>query len=261
MDLKKYEYFKTEYGTLYNGDCLDLLPYIKPVDLTITSPPYNMQVKYNHIKKRYERRHERKEFSKKYEYFYDCVLPIKKYYSFHRKVLSLLINLSNTVFWNVQLVSGNKEAVFKIFGHFCKNIKEVIFWDKMISEPAMFPGVINKQGEIITVFEKEGRGRKLNYHKFNKGTLSDTWKIKADRQNKKIRACFPKELIVKILSNWKAQTVLDPFSGSGQTGAVCEYYKINWIAIEKAEKACEIAKRNIFLSSRKRKSTLTRRTI
>ena len=27
--------------TIYHGDCLDILPQLEPVDLTITSPPYD----------------------------------------------------------------------------------------------------------------------------------------------------------------------------------------------------------------------------
>ena len=39
---KEYRYFETEYGILYCGDCLDVLPRLPPksIDVIITDPPY-----------------------------------------------------------------------------------------------------------------------------------------------------------------------------------------------------------------------------
>ena len=35
-------YYETELGKLYHGDCLEIMPHLEPVDLVITSPPYNL---------------------------------------------------------------------------------------------------------------------------------------------------------------------------------------------------------------------------
>jgi modification methylase len=35
-------YYETELGKLYHGDCLEIMPQLEPVDLVITSPPYNI---------------------------------------------------------------------------------------------------------------------------------------------------------------------------------------------------------------------------
>jgi len=35
-------YFKTKLGTLYRGDCLDILPGLPKVDLCLTDPPYEI---------------------------------------------------------------------------------------------------------------------------------------------------------------------------------------------------------------------------
>jgi DNA modification methylase len=42
MDISKYEYYRTENGVLYHGDCLEILPHLEPesVTLLITDPPY-----------------------------------------------------------------------------------------------------------------------------------------------------------------------------------------------------------------------------
>ena len=34
-------YYETELGKLYHGDCLEILPMLEPVDLVVTSPPYD----------------------------------------------------------------------------------------------------------------------------------------------------------------------------------------------------------------------------
>lgn len=46
MDIKKYEYYRTDLGVLYCADCLEILPHLEPVDLVLTDPPYNVGFKY-----------------------------------------------------------------------------------------------------------------------------------------------------------------------------------------------------------------------
>lgn len=38
-------YFKTELGTIYHGDCFDIIPLIEPVELILTDPPYGVSMK------------------------------------------------------------------------------------------------------------------------------------------------------------------------------------------------------------------------
>ena len=45
IDLKKYEYYRTELGVLYHGDCLNIVPHLEPVDLVLTDPPYGLDKK------------------------------------------------------------------------------------------------------------------------------------------------------------------------------------------------------------------------
>lgn len=40
MNLKDYEYYRTDLGVLYHGDCLEIMPHLEPVDLVLTDPPY-----------------------------------------------------------------------------------------------------------------------------------------------------------------------------------------------------------------------------
>ena len=38
-------YFSTDLGKLYNGDCLEIMPELEPVDLVLTDPPYGLDKK------------------------------------------------------------------------------------------------------------------------------------------------------------------------------------------------------------------------
>ncbi len=45
MILSDYEYFRTELGVLYKGDCLEILPLIEDkIDLVLTDPPYGIKM-------------------------------------------------------------------------------------------------------------------------------------------------------------------------------------------------------------------------
>ncbi len=35
-------YYQTDLGTLYCGDCLEIMPHLPKVDLVLTDPPYNI---------------------------------------------------------------------------------------------------------------------------------------------------------------------------------------------------------------------------
>jgi len=48
MTLLDYEYYRTENGVLYHGDCLEILPHLEPVDLVLTDPPYPTEHTYEY---------------------------------------------------------------------------------------------------------------------------------------------------------------------------------------------------------------------
>ena len=98
---------------IYNQDCLETLKKMEDssVDLVLTSPPYNMNLRIFYGK--YRSRQVTKELSTKYSNFSDN-MPIEDFYNFHLKVLKELIRVSNIVFYNIQVVTGSKRAFFKI---------------------------------------------------------------------------------------------------------------------------------------------------
>ncbi len=210
-----------ETNVIHNESCLDTLGRMADdsIDIVVTSPPYNMNLRIN--KGRYCSRQITKEFATKYEGFADN-LPLEEYNSFHSGVLSELLRVSDLVFYNIQIVTGSKRSVFKMIGEFAESLKDIIVWDKGHGQPAMKAGVLNRQSELLLVFEKSYPiSRQFRESaQFERGTLSDVWNIKRERTTDKGNtAVMPKALATKILTNFSAagSIVYDPFCGTGTT--------------------------------------------
>lgn len=213
--------FENSETLLYHGDALESLTILKDSGMrfaiTFTSPPYNLGygVKYGrYISRPYGR-------NQKYLRFADA-LTVDEYFRYHRAVLRLCMDISRYVFWNVQLVSGNKEAVFKIFGEYAGCIRDVVIWDKKSGEPAMSPGVLNRVTELILIFSASAQpGRKFPDVFFERGNLDDIWRIPRERNrfSDRHRAIQPVALPEVAIRYWtkENETILDPFCGTGTT--------------------------------------------
>ena len=153
------------------------------------------------------------------------------------------------VFYNVQIVTGSKRAIFKLLGDFSEYVKDIIIWDKVNAQPAMGEGVLNRQSELIIVFDKnDAISRKFNYCNFARGTLNDVWQIK---RGKKVAgshgATFREELVEKILTNFSREgdVVYDPFMGTGTTSVVAKRMGRRYIGSELLPHYVEIANERV----------------
>ena len=234
---------------IYNESCLETLKRLSDnsVDLVITSPPYNMNLRIR--KGEYTSRQIVKEFSTKYAEFPDN-LPIEEYYAFHKEVLTELLRVSPIVFYNIQIVTGSKRAFFKLIGDFADNLKDIIVWDKGHAQPSMQIQVLNKRTELILVFETSypisRQFRESGW--FGRGTLDDLWEIpRARGKTSKHTAVFPEELVSKILENFsrEGQTVYDPFMGTGTTAVVAKKLNRRYIGSELSKEYCELAEEQL----------------
>jgi len=233
---------------LHQGDCLEVMKQIPDgsVDLIVTSPPYNMNLRIRNGK--YCSRQIVKELSTKYENFNDN-LPMDDYYSFNKNIINELLRVSDLVFYNVQFLTGNKPALFKLIGEFSHKLKEFIVWDKENAQPAIGDGVMNSQFEAILVFQNsKPYSRAFSSSNFNRGTLSNLWRIKRGKKiHKSHGAVFPIELIKKAIDNFSrtGHVVLDPFMGTGTTGVACKQLNRKFIGIELDKEYFKIAEDRI----------------
>lgn len=233
---------------IFNESCEDTLKKMPDncVDLVITSPPYNMNLRIRNGK--YCSRQIVKELSTKYEDFEDN-LPIDDFYNFHKNILTELLRVSDLVFYNIQIVTGSKRAFFKLIGEFSDNLKEIIIWDKRYGQPAMAEQVLNRRSELILVFEKSYPiSRQFKNANFLRGTLDDVWVIDRERSPAEAHgATFPQGLITKILENFShaGDIIYDPFLGTGTTAIVAKKMGRKYLGSEVSKKYYDLSIRRI----------------
>ena len=229
---------------LIHGDCLEVMKTLPDnhIDLTITSPPYNMRTRVRNGK--YTTREKSEHFSKKYEHF-DDALPINEFYEFHSKVLNELLRVSKIVCYNFQIVTGSKEAFFKMIGDFHKQIKDIIIWDKNTGQPAMHSNILNSCYEFILIMENDIiAGRHITNAKFKRGEMNNILRVK---RGKKIHgshgAVFPENLVSQLMLAFSNEhnVILDPFMGTGTTGVVAKQLNREFIGIELTKEYLDIA--------------------
>lgn len=238
-----------EINKVYNEDCLETLKKIdkKIIDLVITSPPYNMNLRIRNGQ--YCSRQIVKEFSSKYEGFDDNI-PIDEFCNFHLNVIKELLRTSSIIFYNIQIVTGSKRAFFKIIGELSNYLKDIIVWDKGYAQPAMAHRVLNRRTELILVFDSDNAiSRQFEKSNFERGTLDDLWNIK---RGKKVTdshsAVFPEELVKTIIENFsnEGDLVYDPFMGTGTTAVVAKKLNRNFLGSELTNKYFEVINQRIF---------------
>lgn len=224
-----------ELNKIYNEDCLDTMSRMPDnfVDLVVTSPPYNMRTRVQNGK--YTKREKSEHFSKKYKFFSDD-LPIDEFYQVHKKILEELLRVSKLVCYNFQIVTGSKEAFFKIIGDFNIYIKDIIVWDKGHGQPSMHNQVLNSCYELILILENDKKcGRLIQNAKFERGKMDNILRI---GRGKKVHnthgAVFPEKLaetLIEAFSN-PNELVYDPFMGSGTTAVVSKKFGLQWVGSE-----------------------------
>lgn len=218
----------------------------KFVDLVITSPPYNMRTRIRNGK--YSTREKGEHFSKKYKYFGDD-LPIDDFYSFHSKVLRELIRVAKIVCYNFQIVTGSKEAFFKIIGDFNRDIKDIIIWDKGSGQPAMHEKVLNNCYEIILIIEDDNKaGRAIQNARFSRGEMNNILRIgKGKKVVDEHSAVFPERLAGELIKGFSEEgnLIYDPFIGVGTTAIVAKKLNRNYIGSEIIYEYSRIAEKRI----------------
>ncbi len=237
-----------ELNKIYNESNLETMAKMPDnfIDLTVTSPPYNMRTRIRNGQ--YTTREKSEHFSKKYKHF-DDALPINDFYEFHRSVLTELLRVSKIVCYNFQIVTGSKEAFFKIIGDFNKDIKDIIIWDKGSGQPAMHGMVLNSCYEMVLILEDDKRaGRAIQNGKFKRGEMNNILRIGRGKKVSDVHgAIFPEQLPFDLINAFseKESLIYDPFMGSGTTGLVVSKLGRKYIGSEITEEYCKIAETRI----------------
>lgn len=237
-----------ELNRIYNENCLETMARMPDgfVNLVVTSPPYNMRTRIRNGQ--YTTREWSDHFSKKYSHFRDD-LPIAEYYTSHRRLLTQMLRISPLVLYNIQIVTGSKEAVFKLIGTFRKYIKDVIDWKKDTEQPAMHPQVLNAAHELILVMQSPPEaGRAIKGANWVRGELSNHWSgIGKGESFNGHGATFPLEMARKCIHNFSRENdlVYDPFAGLGSTCIAAHQLGRRWIGSEISAEYVELANKRL----------------
>ena len=266
-------YYETPNGVLYHGDCLDIMPLLEPVDLTVTSPPYDDLRTYQGYKFDFEGI--AKELFRVTKGGGVIVWVVgdetkngsESGTSFRQALFfkATGLNLHDTMIYKKNGPAyPSQDKYYQLFDYmfvFSKGSPKTFNplkdrenkwygqkWSKKRSRR-------NKEGELkdSTWDQSEGGrfGTRFNVWKYNVGHgYSSKDKVAYEHP-----AIFPEMLAQDHIVSWsnKGDTVLDPMAGSGTTLKMAERLGRKWIGIEISEKYCEIAAKRIENERKQRK--------
>lgn len=204
------------------------------VDYTLTSPPYNIK----------------NERIAKYEDFSDDFNELEYYNQQVELITNLLRVTKKHIFYNIQMVSGNKLALHKLMGYFADKIKEVIIWQK-VGQPAISEKVFNSAFEYILVFSNDSpEKRYFSDAKFKRWTQSNIFKIKNTHNNPYSdvhKAIMPLDIPRYFMGHFGESNDLwyDPYMGTGTTAVAALKESRQYVGSEISTKYLEISERRI----------------
>lgn len=200
-------YYEANGITLYHGDSRKLLPMVEDADLVITDPPYGMNFQSNYRAKKHKK------------IANDDALPLD--------LIWLAIAKANAAAY-VFCRWDNLAAMPKP--------KSVVAWVKNNWSMGDLEHEHGRQWEACCFYAKDG-------HEFIK-RIPDV--IHADRTENALHPTEkPVHLINQLIAANVAETILDPFSGSGTTLLAAKLCGKRAVGIEIDEKYCETAAKRL----------------
>jgi len=223
------------------GDCLDVMKNIpdKSIDSIITSPPYN--VGWNNMNG--------KDFTR-YKTINDK-MDKDDYLYWTNNILDELLRITKKhIFYNIQMLSNNKNTVLNIFSKYKDKIKDIIIWHKTQAPPAIEPGVMNTAFEFIIILSNYKPEKRKFYDSKIKGNFNNVIYGNNASSNvfaKEHKATFPIYLPEQIIQNFtnEGDIILDPFLGTGTTCVACNRFNRKYIGIDISKEYCKIAEERL----------------
>lgn len=267
-----------EVNKIYNNDCIEGMKQLLPdnsIDVVVTSPPYNLGIKYNKYSDNIARN----------TYLDDMESVAKELLRVLKDDGSFFLNMGYSN--NDPYVAW--EVVFRLRKYFV--LQNVIHWIKSIAinkeDVGNYPNIkgdiavghykpVNSERflainhEYIFHFTKKGDVKldklaigvpyqdKSNIGRWKRATndlrdRGNTWfipykTIKSREKERPHPATFPPKLVemcIKLHGINKTKLVLDPFMGIGNTALACLKLKIDYIGFEIDESYVKIAEQRI----------------
>lgn len=246
---------------LYLGDCREILPKVAKTDAVITSPPYNLGnttgggfpgAKLGHYsvnspmngrggQGKWSRASAAGGLAHGYGK-HDDAMPHEEYVSWQNEIVGLCwdrLNENGAIFYNhkPRVLDGNLVTPFAYLPDL--PIRQVIIWARaggINFSPAFY---CPTHEWIVIIAKTEFRLRDKSA-----SGAGDVWyipqEVKEDHP-----APFPLKLPLNIIETTSAQSILDPFMGSGTTGVAAVKFGRKFTGIEIEPKYFDMACRRI----------------
>jgi site-specific DNA-methyltransferase (adenine-specific) len=236
--------FTTSFGSLYEADCLDVLPTIasESVDTVFADPPFNLRKYYGC--KTDDDRTDLEYIHWCYKWLEDCFRVLKPggslfVYNLPKWNILLGAHLTQIGMTFRHWIAIEHKSGLPISGRLYPAHYSLLYYSK--GKPSRFQRV---RTPIETCRHCQGEIRDYGGHRHamnpNGVTLKDVWtdippvrhrKFKSEKRPANAISTKILERVVEI-STLPGDTILDPFGGSGTTFSVCEQKKRRWVGIE-----------------------------
>ncbi len=205
-------------GDATDPDTVRRLASDSRIDIAITSPPYGVSnsaaLRDHYVKGSAKRKTLYKTHKDKKDQWRDLITSS----------MDCMREVSDAQFVNIQMLAENKNNLIDILAAYNSCLCDIIVWDKQKAPPQMQGCVLNNEFEFVFVFGKEGASRAIPFSDFH-GNVSNVLHIMTGNNEfaDVHRAVYPVQLPANLLAMAsKADTVLDPFGGTGTTMIACE---------------------------------------
>ena len=217
---------------------VELLMDGNKADICITSPPYGAGDNA-HLRKKlsvgYSGRDGKTFYNQYKDNKSDWPLLMKSFFD-----VAQCFSLSQFV--NVMMIGDNKNPLIEWLYNNLQFLVDIICWNKHTCPPQIHENVLNNGYEFVFVFDNENGTRKIRFGDF-RGSKSNFIETKK-QQNEYAdihKAVFGTEFVKAILDiNGKAQSVYEPFGGTGTTMIVCEQLNRTCYMMELDPKYCDV---------------------
>lgn len=237
------KYPKDFLNKFITGDCIEVMKQIpnKSVDLIVTSPPYNLKNSTgNGMKDGRGGKWSGAALVNGYDNYDDC-MPHDEYAKWQRDCLTEMMRVlkdDGAIFynhkWRVQ--DGLLQDRQDIVGGF--PVRQIIIWRRK-------GGINFNAGYFLPTYEVIYLIAKKNFKLVPKANAhGDVWEFTQDMNNSH-PAPFPVALIERIVSSTNAQTILDPFMGSGTTAVVAKALDRKFIGIDISPEYCRMSEERL----------------
>ena len=243
---------------IIHGDCVDVLNSFpeNSVDLIFADPPYNLQLQNDLHRPNMTKVDAVDDEWDQFDSFASYDDFSKKWLIACKRVLK-----PTGVIW----VIGSYHNIFRVgtimqdLGYWILND---VIWIKTNPMPN-FRGVRFTNAHETLIWASKNKGARYTFHHHamkemneEKQMRSDWWllslatgqeRLKDENGDKAHSTQKPQDLLYRVIlsSSNPGDVVLDPFFGSGTTGAVAKLLHRSWIGIERDEKYIKLAQRRI----------------